>query len=68
MGRHFLSGLTADQNTPLCRYRWPGNTRELKNILERAVLLSRNNQLGIAGEGSADGGVPGIMLNEHFMR
>ena len=38
-------GLTADQNRVLCRYTWPGNIRELKNILERAVLLSENNQL-----------------------
>ena len=37
MDRCFLSGLTADQNTALSRYRWPGNIRELKNILERAV-------------------------------
>jgi DNA-binding NtrC family response regulator len=45
MDRRFLSGLTADQGKALCRYRWPGNIRELKNILERAVLLSRDNQL-----------------------
>jgi len=27
------------------KYDWPGNIRELKNVLERAVILSRNNQL-----------------------
>lgn len=26
-------------------YDWPGNVRELENLLERAVIISRNNQL-----------------------
>ncbi|WP_078120840.1 sigma 54-interacting transcriptional regulator [Thiosocius teredinicola] len=26
-------------------YDWPGNVRELENVLERAVIISRNNQL-----------------------
>jgi len=43
--RHTFVGLTADQNRTLGRYRWPGNIRELKNILERAVLLSGDNPL-----------------------
>lgn len=29
----------------LKKYSWPGNIRELRNMLERAVLLSRNNIL-----------------------
>jgi PAS domain S-box-containing protein len=29
----------------LKRHDWPGNIRELKNVLERAVILSRNAQL-----------------------
>jgi DNA-binding NtrC family response regulator len=44
-GQSLPSGLTADQGKTLCRYRWPGNIRELKNILERAVLLSEDNQM-----------------------
>ncbi len=28
-------------------YSWPGNIRELKNVLKRAVLLEKNNVLGI---------------------
>jgi transcriptional regulator with GAF, ATPase, and Fis domain len=29
----------------LCRYSWPGNIRELQNVIERAVILSRGPAL-----------------------
>ena len=32
----------------LTAYKWPGNVRELKNIIERAVVLSRGEQIGEA--------------------
>jgi transcriptional regulator of acetoin/glycerol metabolism len=28
-------------------YAWPGNIRELRNVLERAVLLSEGDTLGV---------------------
>jgi DNA-binding NtrC family response regulator len=31
----------------LYKYSWPGNVRELRNVIERAVLLSKNQALGV---------------------
>ena len=31
----------------LCAYAWPGNIRELRNVIERAVLLSRGQAVGV---------------------
>lgn len=31
----------------LMEYRWPGNVRELENLIERLVVLSSNNVLGL---------------------
>jgi two-component system, NtrC family, response regulator AtoC len=35
-----VSGLTAAAEAALLAYDWPGNARELRNVIERAVLLS----------------------------
>jgi formate hydrogenlyase transcriptional activator len=31
----------------LCRYHWPGNIRELQNVIERAVILSTGSTLNV---------------------
>ena len=31
----------------LCRYHWPGNIRELQNVIERAVILSQGSTLNV---------------------
>jgi formate hydrogenlyase transcriptional activator len=31
----------------LCQYRWPGNIRELQNVIERAVIVSVGPALGL---------------------
>jgi DNA-binding NtrC family response regulator len=38
--------LTASAIAALQAYSWPGNIRELRNVLERAVLLSGSRVLG----------------------
>ena len=35
-----LETISRDTMDALCRYDWPGNIRELQNVLERAVILS----------------------------
>jgi DNA-binding NtrC family response regulator len=54
----FLERFTAKYNRPglrlwqndkdrLLAYAWPGNVRELRNVIERAVLLSTGEDLGL---------------------
>jgi DNA-binding NtrC family response regulator len=55
LARHILSNFAADGQQAevlpdaerrLKEYLWPGNIRELRNVLERAVLLSGSSVLG----------------------
>ena len=32
----------------ICRYNWPGNVRELMNVIERAMLLSKTDEITLA--------------------
>jgi len=56
LARHFLnkfitafnkkiSGFSEKTLDALCRYHWPGNIRELENLIERIVVLSKGNDL-----------------------
>ena len=39
-------GLSPEVIACLQAYAWPGNLRELRNVMERAVIMARNNQVG----------------------
>ncbi|MGH9442342.1 MAG: sigma-54-dependent transcriptional regulator [Thermoanaerobaculia bacterium] len=54
IARHFLSSLQGasgpvalapDAEKVFCRYPWPGNLRELRNVIERALLFVEGNTL-----------------------
>ncbi|MFQ5418442.1 MAG: sigma-54 interaction domain-containing protein, partial [Myxococcota bacterium] len=40
-------GIADDALAQLVRYRWPGNIRELANVVERAVILSTGDRIAI---------------------
>ena len=42
-----VRGVTPEAMAVLERYRWPGNIRELENVLERAIVLGAGDMLGI---------------------
>jgi len=46
LGRHNLK-LTREQLARLKRYDWPGNIRELKNVIERAAISSQGSRVRI---------------------
>jgi two-component system response regulator AtoC len=42
-----VRGISDEALARLVAYRWPGNVRELENVIERAVILTRSEQLGV---------------------
>jgi transcriptional regulator with GAF, ATPase, and Fis domain len=52
--------LTKDDGERLQQYEWPGNIRELQNVIERAVILSKGERLRLD---LALAGVPAAMAS-----
>jgi formate hydrogenlyase transcriptional activator len=59
-----LDTISSETMNSLVRYSWPGNIRELQNVIERAVILSSGSTLKVpptdlkprsAGNGSSNG-------------
>ncbi|MHC4473329.1 MAG: sigma-54-dependent transcriptional regulator [Planctomycetota bacterium] len=42
-----MKGTTPEALAIMEQYHWPGNIRELRNIVERAILLGQENVLGV---------------------
>ena len=53
-----ISSISEEALEVLCKYDWPGNIRELRNCIERMVVLSRDEILGKAS-------IPFHIANKH---
>ncbi len=42
-----IEGLETTASELLLSYPWPGNARELRNVVERAVILAREGRIGV---------------------
>ncbi|PKK89190.1 MAG: DNA-binding response regulator [Candidatus Wallbacteria bacterium HGW-Wallbacteria-1] len=54
LGRN-VKGLTNDAQEAVKAYQWPGNVRELRNCVERAMILSTGDYLGLEDLGLGSG-------------
>ena len=57
--------LAPDAERALVSYPWPGNIRELRNVLERAVLLSRSETLASTDLRLAAGATEAVATTEN---
>ena len=46
--RKNIDSIPAATMTALCEYHWPGNIRELQNVIERAVIVSPGSVLNVS--------------------
>ena len=43
-----ISKISKNTIEMLCNYEWPGNIRELRNVIERAVVATKGNKLKLS--------------------
>jgi PAS domain S-box-containing protein len=55
-----VESIEASAMDRLTRYPWPGNIRELENIVERALILSNSTTLSIDADVLGDTGLPAL--------
>jgi formate hydrogenlyase transcriptional activator len=58
MGRP-INNITSAALEALTRYDWPGNIRELQNLIERSVILTTGNTLNVAMSALSEKTAPG---------
>ena len=46
-GAKLIAGFTPEAIDALKSYKWPGNLRELHNVIERAVFLCQEHYVGV---------------------
>jgi DNA-binding NtrC family response regulator len=57
--------ISAEAERALKQFNWGGDVRELKNVIERAVLLSTGPELNIGDIGIEEGGTPDRVNNRY---
>ena len=57
-----IESIASETMSALCNYYWPGNIRELQNVLERAVILSSGPVLRVS---LSDLSAPGGLSSKH---
>jgi len=60
-----IETISSDTMESLVRYQWPGNIRELENVMERAVILSSGPVLRVPLEDLRDRFAPGQANGTH---
>ena len=59
------SAMSADAEAALKEFEWTGNVRELKNLIEKAVLLGHGPELTVEDLGLEAGGAAGAVTVQH---
>jgi NtrC-family two-component system response regulator AlgB len=54
-----ITGFTNEARAGIIQYSWPGNIRELRNAIERAVILSSDEHIGLKELPAQIGSPPG---------
>jgi formate hydrogenlyase transcriptional activator len=67
MGKN-IDPVTPQALQALMRYHWPGNIRELQNIIERAVVLSEDRTLAIDESQLRKGSPPPAFVSGPFAK